>query len=102
MLVAIAVFAFFPRLDLEVSAYFGDKVSGFSLRVNPFWEAVRQVFICIPKGTSLLLIGVWLVLRLRTSWQKQHMDLCHIAGFSALSYLLGSRLINRLEAVAPA
>jgi lipid A 4'-phosphatase len=88
LLVSTAVFAFFPQLDLQTSAYFGDHITGFPLRPSPFWEAVRQIFIYATNGAVLLSFLCWIVHRLRPSWRGQRKDLCRIAGFSALTYLL--------------
>jgi lipid A 4'-phosphatase len=88
LLVSIAVFAFFPQLDLQISAYFGDHITGFPLRPSPFWEAVRQVFIYATNGVILLSLLCWIVHRLRPSWRSQRTEFCRIAGFSALTYLL--------------
>lgn len=88
LLVSIAVFAFFPQLDLQTSAYFGGQITGFSLRPNPFGEAVRQIFIYVTNGAILILLACWIALRLRPSWKAKRAELCSIAGFSALSYAL--------------
>jgi lipid A 4'-phosphatase len=88
LLGSIAVFAVFPQLDLQTSAYFGDYITGFPLRPSPFWEAVRQVFIYATNGAILLSFLCWIAHRLRPSWREQRKDLCRIAGFSALTYFL--------------
>jgi lipid A 4'-phosphatase len=88
MLVAIVVFAVFPQLDLQTSAYFGDHIKGFPLRSSPTWEAVRQVFIFVTNGAILLLLVCWMALQLRPSWKTNWAELCRVAGFSALSYAL--------------
>ena len=88
MLVAIVVFAAFPQLDLQTSAYFGDHFSGFSLRPSPLLEAVRQAFILLTNGAILILLACWVALRLRPFCITNRPNLCRIAGFSALTYLL--------------
>ncbi|MDN5787083.1 phosphatase PAP2 family protein [Pseudorhodobacter sp.] len=85
--VAIAVFALFPQLDIATSTLFGGA-SGFPLRPSPLWEDVRQFFIIVTNGSAVLLLGYWLVLRLRNPPQHGRSAFCQIAGFGALAYLI--------------
>ncbi|MGO4908543.1 phosphatase PAP2 family protein [Pseudorhodobacter sp. W20_MBD10_FR17] len=84
---AIAMFALFPRLDLATSALFGGP-NGFPLRPSMLWEDVRQFFIIVTNGTILLLLACWLVIRLRKAPGKGRGAFCQIAGFSAFAYLI--------------
>lgn len=84
---AIAVFALFPQLDIATSALFGGP-TGFPLRPSVLWEDIRQFFIIVTNGAILLLLACWLVLRLRKAPEHGRGVLCQIAGFSALAYLI--------------
>lgn len=91
LLVAIALFAAFPQLDLSVSARLYEPGAGFVHRDDPVVQALYRFTPWIGRGLMLGVFVYWLLCRLRPAWVNTAWQ--HGAALSLVAALLGPGLL---------
>lgn len=89
--ISCAITAAFPAIDLTVSRWFFDPLSGtWPIAKNPFWQVVRKVLWRLADLSPVAAVAVIIIRAMVPRWRKSGRS---AAGFLALSYLLGPGLL---------